>query len=53
MTAYGIKPSDAIVLDTSPKSEPAIELHSGAAPSVEAHHCVSGPKKNIIVLKRR
>ena len=26
-----------------PKSEPALELHSRAAPSVEAHHCVSGP----------
>ena len=23
---------------TSPKSEPALELHSWAAPSVEAHH---------------
>ena len=25
-----------------PKSEPALELHSRAAPSVEAHHHVSG-----------
>ena len=32
-------------LDTSPKSEPGLELHSRAAPSVEAHHRVSGPKQ--------
>ena len=30
-------------LDTSPKSEPALELQSRAAPSVESHHRVSGP----------
>ena len=30
-------------LDTSPKSEPALELHSRAAPSLEAHHCKDGP----------
>ena len=30
-------------LDTSPESEPALELHSRAVPSVEAHHRVNGP----------
>ena len=30
-------------LDTSPKSEPTLELHRRAAPSVEAHHHVSSP----------
>ena len=30
-------------MDTSPKSEPALELHSRDAPSVEAHHRVNGP----------
>ena len=30
-------------MDTSPKSEPTLELHSRAAPSVEAHHHVSSP----------
>ena len=30
-------------LDISPKSEPALELHSRAAPSVEAHHGSVGP----------
>ena len=30
-------------LDTSPKSEPALELKSRAVPSVKAHHPVSGP----------
>ena len=29
--------------DISPESEPALELHSRAAPSVEAHHHVNGP----------
>ena len=29
---------------TSPKSEIALELHSRAAPSVEAHHCVNDPE---------
>ena len=28
---------------TSPKSKPALELHSRAAPSVEAHHHSDGP----------
>ena len=32
-----------MVYKISPKSEPAIELHSRAAPSVEAHHSFSGP----------
>ena len=27
----------------SPKTEPALELHSRAAPSMEAHHHVNGP----------
>ena len=31
-------------LDTSPKSEPILELHSRAVPSAEAHHLVKGPK---------
>ena len=30
-------------LDTSPESEPALEIHSRAAPSVEAHHRSVGP----------
>ena len=30
-------------LNTIPKSEPALELHSRAAPCVEAHHRVSVP----------
>ena len=30
-------------LNKSPKSEPALEHHSRVAPSVEAHHGVSGP----------
>ena len=30
-------------VNTSPKSEPTLELHSRAAPSVETHHCASGP----------
>ena len=32
-------------LDISPKSEPALELHSRAAPSVEAHHRLVGPDR--------
>ena len=32
-----------VYLDTSPKSEPALELHSRAVQSVVAHHRVSGP----------
>ena len=32
-----------INLDTSPKSEPALEPHSRAVPSVEAHHHVNCP----------
>ena len=31
------------LVNKSPKSEPALELHSIAAPSVEAHQRVSGP----------
>ena len=31
------------IWDTSPKSEPALELISRAAPSVEAHHHSVGP----------
>ena len=31
------------LVNKSPKSEPALELHSRAAPSVEAHQHVSGP----------
>ena len=31
------------IVDTSPKSEPALELHSRDALSVEAHHHDSGP----------
>ena len=30
-------------MDTSPKSEPALELHSTATPSVEAHNGLDGP----------
>ena len=30
-------------MDTSPKSEPALELRSRAAPSVEAHHHLDSP----------
>ena len=30
-------------LDTTPESEPALELHSRAVPRVEAHHHVNGP----------
>ena len=30
-------------LKPTPKSEPALELHSRAAPSVEAHHPSDGP----------
>ena len=30
--------------NTSPKSEPALELHSRAAPSVEAYQCSVGPE---------
>ena len=33
--------------NTSPKTEPALVLHSRAAPSVEAHNCVSGPNTGI------
>ena len=33
-----------VTVYTSPKSEPALELHSRAAQSVEAHHYVNGPK---------
>ena len=29
----------------SPKSEPTLDLHSRAAPSVEAHHHSGGPDK--------
>ena len=43
----------------SPKSEPALELHSRAAPSVEAHHCSDGPDvgrnsggRQIIIIKK-
>ena len=51
--AYDIEPRvDAIVpekpsthLDTSPKSEPALEVHGRAALSVEAHLRVSGPNR--------
>ena len=32
-----------VLLYISPKSEPAKEQHSRAAPSVEAHHRVNGP----------
>ena len=44
--------------DISPKSEPALELHSRGAPSVEAHHLVSGPntgrgRRKIIIKNRR
>ena len=35
------KPSNS--LDTSPKSEPALEPHSRVAPSQEAHHCSDVP----------
>ena len=40
-------------LDTSPKSEPALELHSRAATSVEAHHCVSSPNTGINSIGKR
>ena len=30
-------------MDTSHESEPALELHSRAAPSVDAHHSAVGP----------
>ena len=41
---YNIAHSELeITCHYAPKSEPALELHSMAAPSVEAHHCVSGP----------
>ena len=39
---HGVKCMAQIHLDTSPKSEPALELNSRAAPSVEAHHRVNG-----------
>ena len=29
--------------DLTPIAEPALELYSRAAPSVEAHHCFNGP----------
>ena len=38
--------SDGSVLDSrwkGPNQEPALELHSRAAPSLEAHHHVNGP----------
>ena len=31
------------IMKISPKSEPALELHSRAAPSVEAHQRINGP----------
>ena len=34
-------------MDTSPKSEPHLELHSRAAQSVEAHHRSDGPDTRI------
>ena len=40
-------------LDTSPKSEPALELYSRAAPSVEAHHHTDGPDAGRISGGRR
>ena len=36
-----------LLYDTSPKSEPTLELHSRAAPSVEAHHHSDGPDPGI------
>ena len=34
-----------VPLTINPKSEPALELHSRAMPSVEAHHRVKGHRK--------
>ena len=42
---YNIEPSDTIVPKKAPNQEPTLELHSRAAPSVEAHHCVNGPDR--------
>ena len=41
---FNFGPISSTHLDASPKSEPALELHSRPAPSVEAHHCVRSPK---------
>ena len=38
-----LKKIDAKVPKKGSKSEPALELHSRAVPSVDAHHRVSGP----------
>ena len=38
--AYDIEPSVSVIV---PKTEPALELQSRAALSMEAHHRVSGP----------
>ena len=45
--SYATYESPQTYLDTSPKSEPGLELHSRAAPSVEAHHPSVGPDTGI------
>ena len=42
ITIFGVIQKSNVYLDTSPKSQPALWLHSSAAPSVEAHHHVKG-----------
>ena len=41
---YPDRKSPQLIWIQAPKSEPALELHSRAASSVEAHQHVSGPK---------
>ena len=47
MVAFRTHYSPQTNLDTTPKSEPTLELISRDAPSMEAHHCSVGPDAGI------